>query len=525
MVSHATILKGAALTGRVSERIPPTILRFDRPDFVPHLLSELQSTQGRTRLDQIVQDRSAPQVPIKLEQPVHRAFNVVLTDALCLVPGEPRIDPARIESSGMVVRRQTDSGLEGWMKQDGRAVGWHLLPGGVRDPDTSYDPDPERRREKRLGANARLLRRLDSLPGEADSLAEDTSPLFQMPPEVAGATSRTLLYGLLPVSSNERQEEETPPPFGQDDVATRVPPLLRPDRSAADVPPAGENVEVRQSQVRPESLPDTGGVRAVVDALNYLAQEAGAFTGEAYAAPLASVLRSIGLTGADADNLFDFFALAYAILIERRDPRVEGEESGATAVAMPRRWPRLSEGTFEQLVSAVHHAMAARWQRLAPAAARFDDQDSLYQVRCFMRVDPGDGCPPRIVWSPPSPGFTIKPWYESGEAPPVQVELPALTPERMRDLKPNVAFKVPPEIQQFMDKLNMQGLLDGEAKKKVGVKFGMICGFSIPLITICAFIVLQIFLVLLHIVFFWLPFIRICIPFPVITTESEEGGS
>ena len=92
----------------------------------------------------------------------------------------------------------------------------------------------------------------------------------------------------------------------------------------------------------------------------------------------------------------------------------------------------------------------------------------------------------------------------------------------MRDLKPNVAFKVPPEMQQFMDKLNLQGLLDGEAKKKAGVEFGMICGFSIPLITICAFIVLQIFLVLLNILFFWLPFIRICIPFPAITSETRR---
>jgi hypothetical protein len=29
--------------------------------------------------------------------------------------------------------------------------------------------------------------------------------------------------------------------------------------------------------------------------------------------------------------------------------------------------------------------------------------------------------------------------------------------------------------------------------------------------------------VLLHIVFFWLPFIRICIPFPAVTSETEEG--
>ena len=34
------------------------------------------------------------------------------------------------------------------------------------------------------------------------------------------------------------------------------------------------------------------------------------------------------------------------------------------------------------------------------------------------------------------------------------------------------------------------------------------------LITICAFIVLNIFLSLLNIIFFWLPFVKICVPFP-----------
>ena len=331
MVSHATILKGAALTGgRRGTRLPPTILRLDRPDFVPHLLSELQSAQGRGRLVSTVQERSEPQVPVKLEQPVHRAFNLVLTDALCLVPGEPRVDPARIESAGLVVRREGAAGLEGWLKGDGRALGWQPLPGGAGDADSTYDPDPLRRRARRLGANAKLLRRLDSLPGEADALAEDTAPLFTAPPDVAKATGRTLLYGFLPVSSNERQEDAAPPPpFTQADVADRVPALLRADRAAADVPPAGANVSVSQGQVRPESLPEAGGVRALVDALNYLAQEAGAFTGETYAAPLAAVLRGVSLTGAAVDNLFDLLALAYAVLIERR------EHADATAVEMP----------------------------------------------------------------------------------------------------------------------------------------------------------------------------------------------
>ena len=183
-----------------------------------------------------------------------------------------------------MVRREGAAGLEGWLKRDGRALGWQPLPGGIGDADSTYDPDPGRRRARKLGANGQLLRRLDSLPGEADALAEDTSPLFTAPPEVANATGRTLLYGFVPVSSSERQEDAPPPPpFAQADVADRVPSLLRADRAAADVPPAGANVSVTQAQVRPESLPDSGGVRALVDALNYLAQEAGAFTGEAYA--------------------------------------------------------------------------------------------------------------------------------------------------------------------------------------------------------------------------------------------------
>jgi zinc transporter ZupT len=64
-----------------------------------------------------------------------------------------------------------------------------------------------------------------------------------------------------------------------------------------------------------------------------------------------------------------------------------------------------------------------------------------------------------------------------------------------------------------MSGMKLDKLMDGEQpSEKLG--WGMICGFSIPIITICAFIVLQIFLSLFHILFWWLPFIRICIPFP-----------
>jgi hypothetical protein len=60
-----------------------------------------------------------------------------------------------------------------------------------------------------------------------------------------------------------------------------------------------------------------------------------------------------------------------------------------------------------------------------------------------------------------------------------------------------------------------------------GIQLNWICGFNIPLITICAFFVLNIFLILLNMIFFWLPFIKICIPFPLpnASNSGDQNGS
>jgi hypothetical protein len=57
--------------------------------------------------------------------------------------------------------------------------------------------------------------------------------------------------------------------------------------------------------------------------------------------------------------------------------------------------------------------------------------------------------------------------------------------------------------------------LNGEVGSPQSFDLGMICQFSIPIITICALVVLIIFLALLNIVFFWLPFFEVCAPVPV----------
>jgi hypothetical protein len=46
------------------------------------------------------------------------------------------------------------------------------------------------------------------------------------------------------------------------------------------------------------------------------------------------------------------------------------------------------------------------------------------------------------------------------------------------------------------------------------VSLGMICSISIPIITICALILLFIFVLLLDLVFRWIPYFVICFPVP-----------
>jgi hypothetical protein len=87
--------------------------------------------------------------------------------------------------------------------------------------------------------------------------------------------------------------------------------------------------------------------------------------------------------------------------------------------------------------------------------------------------------------------------------------------------KPNCSFQVPGSLMGAMQGTTMSGLTNGSGGGPA-LKLGWICGFNIPLITICAFFVLNIFLTLLNIVFFWLPIIKICIPIPVPSSTEPD---
>jgi hypothetical protein len=65
---------------------------------------------------------------------------------------------------------------------------------------------------------------------------------------------------------------------------------------------------------------------------------------------------------------------------------------------------------------------------------------------------------------------------------------------------------------------------DGGPCKSGSTQFGMICSLSIPIITMCALILLMIIVSVLDFMFRWIPYFIVCFPLPGFRAK-KPGGS
>lgn len=518
----------------------PLILQRADEDFIEAVLDEFTSEPGRGKLMATrAAARDARQV-LKLFQPIQRQHHLALMEAWCEVPGTPRIDPARVASAGLVVRRVRRAGgavQEGWMRSRGRLRGWmpvERIGGPVRDPSS-----PLRLQHGRTGVADidRELIRID-LQHEDALLNEHVVPMFVAPPEVCRAMGKTVYYGLVPTVSGELAESaalfDEAGTFGPEsaDFRSHLVQALRGEQM--DFPLDGELLDIdwaeaaeiatterpsgvssaHWDQLKPGGSARTG-LQRVLRLLRQLDGEFNAFQGTSpHAVALRQQLAAIALplklraneTVARSVNAESFLRQAVHVLVER--------DTSAPRPEMPTHWPALPEHQARALRLALSQSVAERFAQLNPAPGRYDDPAAQYVVRAFVRLKPECGCPARIVWSAHTEPFVIAPWFEGSGAPPVRISLPDLSDRNLlRSLKPNVSFAVPPALQNLLSG-NPKDLMEGKKPPDAGITLGWICSFSLPAITLCAFIVLSIFLGLLNLVFGWLAFIKICIPFP-----------
>lgn len=496
-----------------------SIVGATEQDFLGAVMADISSDNWDAALAQRRDLRRNGNV-LELTVPMHRRFHIALFEVVCRQPGYPRVDPRRLDGMGLVLRRvERDSSnhavLTGWMSDGPAKRGW--LPLSF----DRADPDPARRNAVRRGA-AGHIDRLLAQHRPADTLAEQVMPLFVAPPDVCAARGRTILYGVLPITSNERSE--TPPPVpnysqlpdGQTDaMIAHLSSYLLP-RPGITIGHGGLLLDPKSKPL--QLPPNPSGSDTQFNSfglfLQQLAVELDAFGQGPAARALMAVLGQVWLDVAvgfddnavsiETISAADFLPEAAAVLLNG-DPNNNGWR-------LPYQWPPIGDDLGNRLTQAALTCLSERFAAVRPLTPKFDDTGWTYQVRAFARALGPDGCPSKIVWSQYSPEFRILPWWD-GDGPATKIALP--DPRDFKKLKPNVTFQLPPSLAGLLQG-DMKKLSDGEDPGgNDGMGIYWLCSFSLPIITICAFISLNIFLGLFNIIFSWMAFIKICIPIPV----------
>ncbi|GGJ33398.1 hypothetical protein [Deinococcus roseus] len=130
----------------------------------------------------------------------------------------------------------------------------------------------------------------------------------------------------------------------------------------------------------------------------------------------------------------------------------------------------------------------------------------MYYHRPYCRFRPH-------LLSEPSLPFLIAPYFDP-DAPgrPIRIVMPSDVSIRgLRKYRRNVSIEMSTELRKKIQQITPK-VLDGKLEQAVDFNLGLICSFSIPIITLVALILLLVFVVVLNIVFWWLPFFRICFP-------------
>jgi hypothetical protein len=162
---------------------------------------------------------------------------------------------------------------------------------------------------------------------------------------------------------------------------------------------------------------------------------------------------------------------------------------------------------------------APRLPALAPLDAQGDDEFVIHCV--YQRPQCGRSASPLV--SDASERFRLASFFDP-DAPQrtIRVALPIdTTPAALRKYDRSVAFVLSNELRKQISRVKgMKELMDGDLGPPRGLDVSVICSLSIPIITICALIILMLMVSLLNIIFWWIPFFKICLPVPTLKAKG-----
>ncbi|HET6438805.1 MAG TPA: hypothetical protein VFG59_12125 [Anaeromyxobacter sp.] len=477
---------------------PPAILRFASDRFVEDLQAALAAKtadlSGLVARWESFRERypgepdDPPGLTPKLYQPAHGRFYLVTASLVCRRVGLPDhlVDPTHDERAAFVLRRRGASGEEAWV------------------PDPS---DPT----KRVWAG--VVDPLVLMPGE------DLFPLFPVPYTVDGSRRR-LLVGLVPTSSRETFESAAafaaPDAEGNPLLAEVRARVVDPYQDLLDMQP-GATDELRKDVAAQQTEASRFLLLDLADFLNahlpdlWQALQSGQAPGPGD--PGASLYSTLDQASADSQAGSSWRAGLVAAWNDRA--RIATPDGTSTVSLNLAHGNLAAQALDDALAQAVPSAAPPPPAAAPTGIPKLDPRgQTTYTIRCVFQRPRCGALRPDVVSADSAP-FTIAPFFDA-DAPgrPIRIVLPDPSIASLRRFKKNVGMVTSAALRRQMARVGkLQDALKGDfSAPGGGIELDEVCTFSIPIITLCAFIVLMIFLALLNLVFWWLPFLKICFP-------------
>jgi hypothetical protein len=489
----------------------PALLCFETDEFIEELTS-LLATDPRQLPTRIALprsyggsgfgNRSDPTVlaqgsMLKLFQPVHGSFTLIAASLVCRSTGLPdrTIHTTRRERVGFVLRRLDEQGAEmAWITEPPTCRGWRGLS---------------------LAQESTVVTGEEILPLFPVNYRDDDHP-------------RKLLAGLVPTSSREAYiaADRLAPLDAEGDprIAELKIRVIEPLAALRAPPPVLEGADTleRSKIAASNTQREIEASRfLLLDLAELLFNESrdvwDSLVADVWSAPRGQSPRLFDLLKNRASPAFTWRDALVAAWNEKSV--ITGPNPETSTLNFSLRDAVMDARHLEEAVSSslVPFVPPADQSKILPPVPQLDPlTDTRYVLRCVYQR-PECGALHDDVVSVPTEQFTLAPFFDS-DAPsrPLRITLPADTSiAGLRKFSRNVGFVFSKTFRDQMQTVSdAKQALKGNLGAAGSFDLGEICSFSIPIITICAVLVLMIFIVLLNIVFWWLPFVRICFPLP-----------
>jgi hypothetical protein len=522
-----------ALAGRI-ELDRPAILRFDSDDFIERLQTNLDDPDGRDagafvmRHETWKEPQAGLSVPVGTEvpslyQPIHSRHYLVAGALVCERYGLPDkvVHPNCEESTFYVLRRLQSAGsapLDPTRPSTFHEFGW--VPSG---PSGSW-----------------------TYISKGLAEGEERLPLFPM--TYVDGHRRRILAGTIPVAAREKYEGALPPvPITNttgDDSALAW--LAQPPRERLFSVSQAFEALVTTYAVRPTSAEKQKAFDAsfqeawffaLVDLAEFLEDELPGVLGANPSQLVRNVADQLQAALFRADGAPANWLAALRVALASRTAAVSPPAPVNGMTIGPAETPNTVFAAFNGLGLDTSDPAATRKKlfgmlttalkaRVGSAGPNSGEQASGAQparnptavyVTRLVYERPRCTEPHRVIMSAPSEPFHMAHFYDP-DAPfrESKIVLPVdVSPEALRKFPKAVKVELSNQLRKQIERLQAIKISDlekGNIPAEGGGNLGMICSLSIPIITICALVLMMIIVSLLNIVLFWVPMFKVCLP-------------